>query len=101
MRVAGVIKIVAPEQWRVPGSQHRKFITIKDTVAVLLRAVAVHDQLLVPPPELFQFVLKSGFDHWAWAVVVELADGLKKASSSGSNRQPGMGCSSTPSGKRQ
>jgi hypothetical protein len=37
----------------VLGGHDRKFVPVKDAVAVFLRPVAALDQLLMPPLELF------------------------------------------------
>ena len=78
MRIGGVIEIITPEQGRVFGGQHRKFIPVKDAVADFLRAVAAFDQLFMLSLELFQFALKGGFVHLAcaecrgWGMLVQI-----------------------------
>jgi hypothetical protein len=71
------------------GGEHRKFVPVKNAIAILLLAIAAFDQLLVLSLESLQLGLKCGLVHLAWAVVVvvKLIVSLKHSTLNGIIRQ--------------
>jgi hypothetical protein len=66
VRIAGVIKIIAPLERRVFGGQHRMFVAVQDTVAVFLWWVFAADESGMDLLQLLQFSGEVGLVHANW-----------------------------------
>jgi len=63
MGIPGVIKIVAPLQWRVFSGEDGKLVTIENTVAAWPHTVSAFDELRMPLFELLKSLGKGFLSH--------------------------------------